>query len=406
MNPNPDYSAAYVILETNSNFEGHGYTFTIGRGNNLCISAIKEFEKLIVGRSLDEITSNMGKFWRALAGDSQLRWIGPEKGVIHLGLAAIINAVWDLWGKVEGKPVWRLVADMNCEALVNCVDFRHITDALTPQEAVSIVKSKEADRKVRIERLLLEGYPAYTTTPGWLGYSDEKLRTLCNQAVAEGWNSIKLKVGENLPDDKRRCRIAREAIGPSRRLMIDANQVWEVDEAVDWVRELIEFDPYWIEEPTSPDDILGHARISRMLSPLRVVTGEHAHNRVMFKQFFQADAIAAAQIDGCRLGGINEAIAVMLLAAKFDKPVCPHAGGVGLCEVVQHLSMIDYVCISGSFENAMIEHANHLHEHFLHPVELRSGRYVAPSAPGLSTEIDEKSRLEYSFPNGRAWKAL
>ena len=400
MHGDPDYSAAYVVLRTDRDLEGHGFTFTIGRGNELCVAAIEALAPLVVGRTLASITEDFGGFWRALAGDSQLRWVGPEKGVTHLALAAVVNAVWDLWGKVEGKPVWRLVADMTPEQIVSLIDFRAITDALTPVEALEMLRVAQAGKGARIDRLLTEGYPAYTTSAGWLGYPDDLIRKLCAEAVADGWNAIKIKVGRDLADDIRRCGIVRDAIGPDRRLMIDANQVWEVGQAIEWVKALAAFDPYWIEEPVNPDDILGHAAVARAVRPIRVATGEHAHNRVMFKQLLQADAIDVVQLDNCRLGGLNEAIAVMLLAAKFGKPICPHAGGVGLCEYAQHVSMIDFICISGKLDGRMTEHAGHLHEHFVEPIRIANGRYLAPRAPGFSAEMHVRSRTDYRFARG------
>ena len=402
MNPDPDYSAAYVILETDApgGLAGHGFTFTIGRGNELCVAAIEALKPFVLGLSLEEIVANMGRFWRLLAGDSQLRWVGPEKGVIHLAVAAVVNAVWDLWAKSAGKPVWKLVADLSPEQFVSLIDFRHIQDALTPDEALDMLQRQAPGRAAREKQLLAQGYPAYTTSAGWLGYSDEKLRRLCREGLAQGWEHFKLKVGGNLEDDIRRCTIAREEIGPRRRLMIDANQVWEVQQAIDWVNALSRFDPWWIEEPLSPDDILGHAAVARGVYPIRVASGEHAHNRVMFKQLLAADAVAFAQADLCRLGGLNEALAVLLLAAKFGKPVCPHAGGVGLCEYAQHLSMIDFVVVSGRNDEAMTEHAGHLHEHFVNPIEIERGHYRAPRAPGFSAEMKRRSIEENVY--GRA----
>ncbi|MBS0363547.1 MAG: fuconate dehydratase [Proteobacteria bacterium] len=397
MNPDPDYSAAYVILETQDGATGHGLTFTIGRGNELCCAAVESLRPFVVGRRLDNIVADMGGFWRELAGDSQLRWVGPEKGVIHLALAAVINAVWDLWAKAVGKPVWKLVSDLTPEAFVEVIDFRHIRDALTPAEAVEILKRQEAGKPAREARLRAEGYPAYTTSVGWLGYDDDKLRRLCREYLAAGWESFKIKVGRDLDEDIRRCAILREEIGPERRFMIDANQIWEVDEAIEWTNALSQFEPWWIEEPVSPDDILGHARIARGVHPIRVATGEHAHNRVMFKQFLQAGGMDIVQVDVCRLGGLSEALAVLLLAAKFGKPVCPHAGGVGLCELVQHVSMIDFVAVSGSWDEAMTEHAGHLHEHFVHPIIMDKGRYRAPTAPGFSSEMKAASVAHYTF---------
>lgn len=399
MNPEPDYSAAYVILQTDhpGGLTGHGFTFTIGRGNEICVAAIQAFRPFIEGRSLSAITANMGAFWRELAGDSQLRWLGPEKGVIHLALAAIVNAVWDLWAKTARKPVWKLVAELAPEELVSLIDFRHIQDALTPKEALAILRRHAPFKVERIQQLKAEGYPAYTTSVGWLGYDDQKLRRLCREALDEGWDNFKIKVGRDLSEDIRRCALVREEIGAKRRLMIDANQIWEVDQAIEWVRALSRFDLWWIEEPLSPDDVAGHARVARAVHPVRVATGEHAHNRVLFKQFFLADGLDVAQPDVCRLGGLNEVLAVLLLAAKFGKPICPHAGGVGLCECAQHVSMIDFIVITGSWNDAMTEHAGHLHEHFVHPIEIERGRYQVPLQPGFSTEMKAQSIADHVF---------
>jgi L-fuconate dehydratase len=405
MNPDPDYSAAYVILRTDhpDGLEGHGLTFTIGRGNELCVAAIEALAPLIRGRSLESLTADMGAFWQEITGDSQLRWVGPEKGVIHLATAAVVNAVWDLWAKVEGKPLWKLLVDLPPERLVACIPFQYITDALTPEDALDILRDKAATKAEREAQLQRDGYPAYTTSAGWLGYPDEKLRRLCRAGVAGGWSHFKMKVGRDLDENMRRAAIIREEIGPDRHLMMDANQVWDVDEAIAQVRQLARFDPWWIEEPTSPDDILGHATIARQVAPIGVATGEHCHNRVMFKQFLQADAIRYCQIDACRLGGVNEVLAVLLLAAKFGVPVCPHAGGVGLCEYVQHLSMFDFVAVSGSLEDRQVEYVDHLHEHFVDPVVVRDGRYRAPTAPGYSITMKTESLRTYAFPDGAAW---
>jgi L-fuconate dehydratase len=407
MNPDPDYSAAYVILRTDhpAGLEGHGLTFTIGRGNELCVAAIEALAPLVRGRTLASLAADMGAFWDLITGDSQLRWVGPEKGVIHLATAAVVNAVWDLWAKLEGKPLWKLLADLSPEQLVACIPFRYITDALTPDEALAILAGKAATKADREAQLVRDGYPAYTTSAGWLGYADDKLRRLCRAGVAEGWSHFKMKVGSDLDENVRRAAIIREEIGPDRQLMMDANQVWDVDEAIAQVRELARFDPWWIEEPTSPDDVLGHAAIARQVAPIGLATGEHCHNRVMFKQFLQADAIRFCQIDACRLGGVNEALAVILLAAKFGVPVCPHAGGVGLCEYVQHLSMFDFVAVSGSLDDRQVEYVDHLHEHFVDPVVVRDGRYRVPTAPGYSITMKPASLRAYAFPNGAAWQA-
>jgi L-fuconate dehydratase len=403
MNQAPDYSAAYAILKTDTDLEGHGLTFTIGRGNELCVAAIDALAPLVVGRTLESFTDDMGSFWRHVTGDSQLRWIGPEKGVIHLATAAVVNAVWDLYAKSEGKPLWKLLSDMSPEEIVSCVDFRYITDALTPEEALEILRENEETKRDREAEMLSDGFPAYTTSAGWLGYPDEKVRRLSREAVAEGWGHVKIKVGLDIEDDARRAAIIREEIGPERKLMMDANQVWDVDEAIENMEILGQFDPYWIEEPTSPDDVLGHAAIAKAVDPIGVATGEHCQNRILFKQLLQANAISFCQIDSCRLGGVNEVIAVLLMAKKFGVPVCPHAGGVGLCEYVQHLSIFDYICIGASLEDRILEYVDHLHEHFLDPVKIKDGRYMPPTALGYSIEMKKDSLDAYEFPGGSAW---
>jgi L-fuconate dehydratase len=406
MNAAPDYSATYVTLETDSPqaLTGHGLTFTIGRGNEICVTAVQALAPLVVGKTLDDIAANMGAFWRTLTSDSQLRWIGPDKGAIHLATAAVVNAVWDLWAKAEGKPVWKLLVDMSPEELVGCLDFRYVTDAITPQEAIAMLQRHARTRGEREQEMLAHGYPAYTTSAGWLGYDDDKIRRLAREGVAQGWTHFKQKVGGNLEEDMRRARILREEIGADRKLMMDANQVWDVDEAVANMRRLAQFDPWWIEEPTSPDDVLGHAAIRQRLHPIGVATGEHCQNRVMFKQLLQAQAIDFCQVDSCRLGGLNEVIVVLLMAAKFGVPVCPHAGGVGLCEYVQHISLFDYICVSASLDNRVLEYVDHLHEHFVDPVVIRNGRYMPPQRPGYSIEMHAASLDQYDFPEGPAWQ--
>ena len=404
MNADPDYSAAYVVLKTSDPaLEGHGLTFTIGRGNELCVAAVQALAPLLIGKTLESFTADMGAFWRMITGDSQLRWVGPEKGVIHLATAAVVNAVWDLWAKSEGKPVWRLLCGMTPEEIVRCIDFRYITDAITPHQALAILRANEPTRAARIAEMERDGFPAYTTSAGWLGYTDEHLRQLCRDALAEGWTHFKIKVGADIEDDIRRCSIIREEIG-DRRLMMDANQRWDVGEAIDNMRRLARFEPWWIEEPTRPDDVLGHAAIARAIAPIGVATGEHCQNRVMFKQLLQAEAIQFCQIDSCRLGGVNEILAVLLMAKKFGVPVCPHAGGVGLCEYVQHLSIFDYVCVGASLENRLLEFVDHLHEHFLDPVRMRNGRYLPPERPGYSIEMKRESLDAHEFPGGPAWR--
>ncbi len=405
MNEAPDYSVAYVTLETDQpGLSGNGITFTIGRGNEICVCAIEALRSLVVGKDLDEFTQDMGAFWRHMTGDSQLRWVGPEKGVIHLATAAVVNAVWDLWAKQSGKPLWQLVAEMSPSEFLKCIDFRYLTDVLTPDEALVMLEKQIPGKQDRIDEMRRDGYPAYTTSAGWLGYSDDKLRELCRARLAEGWDVFKIKVGRDLGDDRRRCRIIREEIGPHRRLLTDANQVWEVDQAIDWMKQLAEFDPWFIEEPISPDDVLGYAKIARELAPIRVAGGEHCANRVLFKQFLESGGIQVCQIDACRLGGVNEVLAVLLLAARFDVPVCPHAGGVGLCEYVQHLSLIDYICVSGKLEDRMAEHAGTCHEHFLDPIKIENGRYQVPTAPGYSITMFEDSINKARFPDGEYWQ--
>ncbi|HEU5101681.1 MAG TPA: L-fuconate dehydratase [Roseiflexaceae bacterium] len=405
MNRDPDYSAAYAVLKTDdpSGLEGHGLTFTIGRGNELCVAAIDALKPLIVGKSLESFTADMGGFWRMITGDSQLRWVGPEKGVIHLATAAIVNAVWDLYAKVAGKPLWKLLADMTPEQLVACVDFRYISDALTPAEALDILRRNAPTKAEREAEMRQRGFPAYTTSAGWLGYSDDKLRALLREAVAKGWTHIKMKVGANIEDDLRRASIIRQEIGPDRTLMMDANQVWDVGQAIENMARLAAYAPLWIEEPTSPDDVLGHAAVARAVAPIGVATGEHVQNRIIFKQLFQANAISFCQIDACRLGGVNEVLAVLLMAAKFGVPVCPHAGGVGLCEYVQHLSIFDYICVGASLDLRILEYVDHLHEHFFDPVVIRDGRYMPPEQPGYSITMRPESLDAHEYPTGSVW---
>jgi len=405
MNPDPDYSSAYVILHTDGALQGFGSTFTIGRGNDIVCAAVRAHEHLVVGLTLEEFIGAPGKVWRRLNGDSQLRWIGPDKGAVHLALAAIVNALWDLWARHAGLPVWKLVSRMTPEQFVACVDFRYITDAITPDEGLALLLAAEPGKAARIAELEAKGYPAYTTSAGWLGYPDDKIRRLCREAVAEGWNHIKVKVGRDREDDVRRLTIIREESGWERKLMVDANQVWDVRVAIEWMQALAPFRPWWIEEPTSPDDILGHAAIARAMEPLGigVATGEHGMNRILFKQLFQARAISFCQVDSCRLGGLNENLAVLLMAAKFGVPVCPHAGGVGLCEFVQHISMIDFTSVSGSWDGRVCEFVDHLHEHFTDPCRIRSARYLAPEQAGFSTEMVPASVEQFAFPEGSAW---
>ncbi len=399
MNPDPDYSAAYVIVRTDASdrLSGHASAFTIGRGNEVEVAAIRSVADLLVDRDVDSLLGDMGATWRLLVHDSQLRWLGPEKGIMHMAIGAVVNALWDLRAKRAGLPLWQLLSRMSPEELVSLVDFRYLTDAITPADALAILRTAEPGRARREAELVDAGYPAYTTTPGWLGYSDEKLARLCREAVADGFGQIKLKVGASLDDDIRRLRIARASVGDGFPIAIDANQRWDVPEAIEWIRALAEFDVHWVEEPTSPDDVLGHAAIARAIAPIPVATGEHAHNRVMFKQLLQARAIRVMQIDAARVAGVNENVANLLLAAKFGVPVCPHAGGVGLCEAVQHLSMFDYVAVSGTWQDRVIEYVDHLHEHFTTPVVIERGRYRAPLAPGAGTEMLPESIAAHAW---------
>jgi L-fuconate dehydratase len=407
VNKDVDYSAAYVVITTDDpELSGFGFTFTIGRGNDICVLAAKQRGRPLVGMNVEELVGDLGGVYRYLKSDSQLRWLGPEKGVEHLAMAAVMNAVWDLAARVAQKPLWRLLVDMTSEQLVDIADLTYLSDVLSWDEAVALLADLEPTRQDRIDELSESGYPCYTTSAGWLGYSDDKLRRLCQEAVDTGYHHVKLKVGANLDDDIRRLRIAREVIGYGANLMIDANQVWDVPEAITWVKALAEFKPLWIEEPTSPDDILGHAAIRKAVAPIGVATGEHGMNRVLFKQMFQAEAIDYCQLDSARLASINEILAVYLMAKKFGVPVCPHAGGVGLCELVQHLSIFDYVAVSGSLDGRVTEYVDHLHEHFVDPCVVKNGAYVLPSRPGYSAEMYEDSIAKYSYPSGDYWAQL
>ena len=407
MHKAPDYSAAYLVLKTDSpdGLEGHGLTFTCGRGTEVVVAAINALKSFVEGRELESIALDMKTLWRQITSDGQLRWIGPEKGAIHLATGALVNAVWDLYAKAQKKPIWKLLFDMTPEQLISTIDFRYITDALTPEEAVDMLRRNLPTRAEREAEMLARGFPAYTTSVAWLGYTEDKLRRLCREAVAQGWTHFKMKVGANLDDDVRRATLIREEIGWDRKLMMDANQVWGVDEAIANMKVLAKFNPWWIEEPTSPDDVLGHARIARAVAPIGVATGEQCQNRVIFKQLFQSKAISFCQIDSCRVGSINEILAILLMAAKFGVPVCPHAGGVGLCEYVQHLAIFDYIAIGASLENRILEYVDHLHEHFLDPVVIKNGRYMPPASPGYSITMKAESLDEYEFPNGPAWRS-
>ena len=404
VNKDPDYSAAYCILETDAGVRGFGLTFTLGRGTDLVVLAAKFLARFVEGRTLEWITSNWVAFTRELTGDTQFRWLGPDKGVVHLAAASLVNAVWDLYARMEGKPLWRLLAEMTPEQIVAAVDFKYITDAITPSEALELLKRQQAGYQERLAQLERLGYPAYTTSVGWFGFSDEKIQLLADDALADGWVNFKLKVGGEAENDLRRARLIRKAIGADKRLMADANQKWDVSEAIARIKHLAEADLWWMEEPTSPDDVLGHATIRKAVAPVKIATGEHCQNKVIFKQLFQANSIDICQIDSARVLGVNENLAILLMAAKFDVMVCPHAGGVGLCEYVQHLSMWDYLACSGTMENRMIEFVDHLHEHFVEPCRIEQGHYMMPTAPGYSIEMVEETLKDYRFPLGKVWR--
>jgi len=399
-----DYSACYVVLETDQGLEGHGLTFTNGRGNELCVAAVHALKHLAIGETLEAITEDMRAFYRKLTVDPQLRWVGPEKGILHMATGALVNAVWDLWAKKEGKPLWRLLTDLSPERLISTIDFSYITDALTPDDALGLLRRRWETRPAREAEMRTKGFPAYTTSTGWLGYPDEKVRALCREALAAGWTHFKMKVGPDLDANMRRAALFRDIIGPRARLMMDANQCWDVGEAIRQMKSLARYDPWWIEEPTSPDDALGHATIARAIDPIGVATGEACQNRVIFKQLMQADAIRFCQVDSCRVGGVNEVLSILLLAARFEVPVCPHAGGVGLCEYVQHLAIFDYIALGAPLDSRVCEYVDHLHEHFVHPVRIKDSRYVAPLEPGYSITMKPDSLDAYEFPSGSAWR--
>jgi len=398
MNPDPDYSAAYLVLKTSSaELNGHGMTFTIGRGTELCVAGIQSLATLLVGTTVESLMAEPVTLYRKITGDSQLRWTGPEKGIIHMAAAAVINAVWDIWCRINQRPLWRLITEMSPEQFVACVDFRYLTQSLTCNQAIEILRKREYGKQERIAQVLEEGYPSYTTSAGWLGYSDDDLRAKCKNLMDRGWSHFKIKVGRDLEDDLRRCRLLRSTLGPDARMMVDANQMWDVPEAIEWILQLKSFDPWFVEEPTFPDDILGHAAIAKAVAPIRIATGEMCHNRIMFRQFMESGGMQVCQLDSCRLGGVNEVLAVMLLAERFNIPVCPHAGGVGLCEYVQHLATIDYACVSGTQDNRVAEYSDHLHEHMRHPVTMKNGRYMPPEDYGYSVEFLESAIHDFSF---------
>jgi L-fuconate dehydratase len=404
MNPDPDYSVAYVVVHTDGGQQGHGFAFTIGRGTEVEVAGIRAVEPLVVGLDVDEVLADLGGFSRRLVGDSPLRWLGPEKGVIHMAIGAVVNAMWDMLATRENKPLWKLLADMTPQQLVDLIDFRYLSDALTPAEALDLLVRAREGAAEREALLVADGYPAYSTSAGWLGYSDDKVALLCKEAIAEGFDHLKLKVGGNIEDDVRRCALVRELVGDDVRLSIDANQRWGIDEAISNVARLAPYNLWWVEEPTSPDDVLGHASIAKAIAPIRVAAGEHVANRVVFKQLLAAGAIDVCQIDACRVGGVNENVAIIVMAAKFGVSVCPHAGGVGLCEVVRHLAMFDYVAVSGSTTERWIEYVDHLHEHFADPVRMARGRYLAPQQPGTSARMLPGSIEDYRYPDGRMWQ--
>jgi L-fuconate dehydratase len=408
MNPDPDYSAAYVVLRTDepSGLSGHGFAFTIGRGNDVQANACAALRHLVVGREVEELVADLGSFARSLTNDSQLRWLGPEKGVMHMAVGAVVNAAWDLAARRAGKPLWRFISDLSPEEIVQCIDFRYLRDVLSPSDALAMLRGAAGGKRERSAYLAQRGYPAYSTSAGWLGYADEKVVELAKKAVAEGFRTIKIKVGLDIEDDVRRCRLAREAIGPEIAMAADANQRWDTDEAIAWIKRLAPFGIAWVEEPTSPDDVLAHRAIRSAVTPILISTGEHTQNRILFKQFLQAQAVDLIQIDATRVGGVNENLAILLLAHKFGVRVFPHAGGVGLCELVQHLAMADFVAITGQMEDRAIEFVDHLHEHFVDPVRIRNGRYMAPVAAGFSSQMHPETLARYRYPDGAAWRGV
>ena len=405
MNPDPDYSAAYLTLRTDAPDEGTALVFTIGRGNDVQSAAISVLAPHLVGRDVEETLADLGGIYRELTHDSQLRWLGPEKGVMTMAIGAVVNALWDLRARREGRPLWLTLASLTPEELLDLVDLRYLEDALTREEALEILRRGAEGKQQRIAALRERGVPAYTTTPGWLGYSDEKLTRLLHEARDEGFEMVKLKVGADPADDERRMRIAREVMGPDYPIAMDANQRWGSAEAIEAVRALAPHAPYWIEEPTNPDDVLAHAVIREGVAPVRIATGEQAASRVLFKQLLQAEAIDVVQVDATRVAGVNENLAILLLAAKFGVPVCPHAGGVGLCEMVQHLAFLDAVAIAGDDARRRIEFVDHLHEHFEVPVRIEHGSYMPPEQPGNGSRMLEASIADHLFPDGPVWAA-
>jgi L-fuconate dehydratase len=403
MNPDPDYSAAYLALQGDDGSVGYASVFTFGTGNDVQLAAIAALAPFLVGMDLGELLDDLGSAARRLVYESHLRWLGPEKGLMHMAIGAVVNALFDLAARRAGVPLWRYLAGLSPEELCALIDFRYIEDALRRDEALDLLRHGAEGKHARIAELEADGYPAYTTGPGWLGYSDARLVELCQLARRDGFAQVKIKVGGSLQDDLRRCRLAREAIGDEVALAIDANQVWDVATAIDQLRHFEQFNIAWIEEPTSPDDILGLARVRSAIRPMPVATGENVPNRVVFKQLLQAQAIDVMQIDACRVSGVSENIANLLLAAKFGIPVCPHAGGVGLCEMVQHFSFFDYAALSGTQTGRFIEWIDHLHEHFAAPASVVAGRYLAPTVAGASTEMLPESVAEYAYPHGPVW---
>lgn len=405
MNPDPDYSAAYVTFGSSGDVLGHASVFTIGRGNEVQVAALEALKPYVWGRDIDELVGDMGALYRELTSDSQLRWLGPEKGIMHMAIGAMVNALWDLKAKREQMPLWELLARQSPSELAGLLDYRYLEEILTPAQARDLFAQAAEGKEERIRELRRHGYPAYTTSPGWLGYNDEKLTRLIREALAQGFGRIKLKVGADRADDIRRLRVAREVCGDGFPIAIDANQRWGVDEAIDWIGDLVSFEPDWVEEPTSPDDILGHARIARAVAPVRVSTGEHMANRVIARQLLESQAVGLLQIDSARVAGVNENIAILTLAALHDIPVFPHAGGVGLCEAVQHLAFFDFVAVSAAKEDRAIEYVDHLHEHFVDPVRLDAGRYWPTDVPGSSQEMKDESRRDFLFPDGVMWRS-
>ncbi len=404
MNPDPDYSAAYLELSTSEpGLTGCGFVFTIGRGNDIQAAAVEVVADRLVGRELDGLLENPSAVNRELNWDSQLRWLGPDKGVMHMAVGAAMNAVWDLRCKREGRPLWSTLSHLEPAEVVALVDWTYLSDFLDPAQAREILEERRSERDSRIADLRRDGLAAYTTSPGWLGYSDDKLERLCRQALDDGFNTIKLKVGADLDNDCRRLGIARTAIGPDTALAIDANQRWSVPDAIAAIGRFAEFNLRWVEEPTHPDDVVGHATIAKAVHPVPIATGEHLANPTLAKQLLQLGGAQILQIDATRVGGVHDLVAMILLAARAGVDVIPHAGGVGLCEAVQHFAFFNAISVAADPSQLALEYVDHLHEHLDQPVEVTSGRYRLPTQPGAGTAFRPGTAAAFAYPCGTEW---